>query len=128
MGNAMSERQEVFILNAIETWNTSVAKQLAQDGDTPWKDVLARMLPEAIALFMPSLHPDVDWSRGYSLLDKELQQVAPDAESGRRTVELQLWQQVQEVRGARVPYISSLERYAIERGLAKGRAEGRAAG
>lgn len=33
------------------------------------------------------MHGEIDWSRGYETLDKELQQVTPDAEDGRRIVD-----------------------------------------
>jgi hypothetical protein len=31
--------------------------------------------------------PEIDWEKGYEFLDKELQKVAPDAKTGRRTVD-----------------------------------------
>ena len=39
-------------------------------------------------MFFPAAHDDIDWSRGYEMLDKELQQIAPDAETGRRVVDV----------------------------------------
>ena len=39
---------------------------------------------EFLDLLFPEIHEQVDWSQGYSFLDKELQQVTPDANSGRR--------------------------------------------
>jgi hypothetical protein len=54
------------------------------DYDSPWKEALARYLPDAFALFFPEVHAQVDWGRGYILLDKELQQVTRDADLGRR--------------------------------------------
>lgn len=35
-------------------------------------------------MLFPAIHTEVDWSQGYSFMDKELQQVTPDANSGRR--------------------------------------------
>lgn len=49
------------------------------DYDSPWKEALERYFPEA--------HEDIDWSRGYEFLDKELQQVVRDAASGKRHVD-----------------------------------------
>jgi hypothetical protein len=37
-----------------------------------------------MALFFPTAHADIDWSRPVAFLDKELQQVALEAETGRR--------------------------------------------
>lgn len=54
------------------------------DYDSPWKEALSRDLPEALALFFPAVYAEIDWSRGYTLLDKELQQVTRDADLGRR--------------------------------------------
>ena len=54
------------------------------DFDSPWKEALERYLPWFLAFFFPEIHADIDWSRGYESLDKELQQVAHDAELGLR--------------------------------------------
>ena len=60
----------------------------AADWDSPWKEVLAAFLPDAIALFLPETHALIDWLRPYELLDKELQQIAPEGVGGRRVVDL----------------------------------------
>ncbi len=39
---------------------------------------------ELLDLLFPAIHEQVDWPKGYSFLDKELQQVTADASSGRR--------------------------------------------
>ncbi len=57
------------------------------DFDGPWKEVLDLYLEEAIAFFFPAAHADIDWSRGYHALDKELQQVAPDGERAAQAVD-----------------------------------------
>jgi hypothetical protein len=44
-----------------------------------WKSIL-----KSSALFFPHAHADIDWSRPVEFLDKELQQVALEAETGRR--------------------------------------------
>ncbi len=63
------------------------------DFDSPWKDALDEYLPSFIALFFPVMHGEIDWSRGYETLDKELQQITPDADDGRRYVDklVQVW-------------------------------------
>lgn len=35
-----------------------------------------------------NIHNDIDWSHGYELLNKELQQIVPRASRGRRYVDL----------------------------------------
>jgi hypothetical protein len=57
------------------------------DYDSPWKDALDRYFQAFLALFFPYIHADIDWSRGYEALDKEFQQLVPDAEVGRRYVD-----------------------------------------
>ena len=37
-----------------------------------------------MALLFPGIYPEIDWSNGHSFLDKELQQITPDADNGRR--------------------------------------------
>jgi hypothetical protein len=54
------------------------------DYDSPWKEALERYFPDFLALLFPRIHPAIDWSKGHEFLDKELQQVVRDAESGRR--------------------------------------------
>ena len=58
--------------------------QLNSDHDSPWKDALEWYFAEFMALLFPDFETEIDWSRGYSFLDKELQQVSADANSGRR--------------------------------------------
>lgn len=54
------------------------------DHDSPWKMALEAYFQEFLGLLFPAIHKQVDWSQGYSFLDKELQQITADAESGRR--------------------------------------------
>lgn len=54
------------------------------DYDSPWKEALERYFPDFLALLFPRIHTAIDWSKGHEFLDKELQQVVRDAESGRR--------------------------------------------
>lgn len=57
------------------------------DYDSPWKDALDRYFEPFMALFFPDAHAQIDWSRGYEALDKELHQVVREAELGRRVVD-----------------------------------------
>jgi hypothetical protein len=54
------------------------------DYDSPWKDILEAYFEECIEFFFPDVHPEIDWSRGYEFLDKELQQIVREAEVGTR--------------------------------------------
>ena len=52
------------------------------DFDSPWKESLGLYFPSFLALFLPDAHADIDWSRGYESLDKELIGLAPESEHG----------------------------------------------
>ena len=52
--------------------------------DSPWKDALEEYFTEFLVLFFPEVHGDIDWSLGYTFLDKELQQVTRNSEAGPR--------------------------------------------
>ncbi len=55
--------------------------------------MLERYFESFLAFFFPVAHAEIDWSRGYIFLDKELQQVTRDAELGRRIADklIQVW-------------------------------------
>ncbi|HZZ79277.1 MAG TPA: hypothetical protein VFE62_12215 [Gemmataceae bacterium] len=55
--------------------------------DSPWKEVLDQYFEAFVAFFFPQIHRAIDWPRGFETLDKELQQIMPDAEIGRRYVD-----------------------------------------
>ena len=55
--------------------------------DSPWKEVVEIYLPEFIAFFFPEAYDAINWDRGFEFLDQELQQVARDAELGKRFVD-----------------------------------------
>jgi hypothetical protein len=57
------------------------------DYDSPWKEALDVFFEAFLKLFFPQIHADVDWSRGWESLDKELQQIAPETDVGRRYVD-----------------------------------------
>ena len=54
------------------------------DDDSPWKTILERYFSDFLAFFFPEAHAGIDWTHGYTLLDKELQKVVRDAKLGRR--------------------------------------------
>ena len=54
------------------------------DYDSPWKQMLARYFPAFLEFFFPAAYAGIDWTQGYTLLDKELQKVVRDATLGQR--------------------------------------------
>ncbi|MBG1269596.1 cytosolic protein [Nostoc sp. WHI] len=61
--------------------------------DSPWKEAIETYFQECIEFFFPVAAEGIDWKRGYTFLDKELQQVIRDAELGQRFVDklVQVW-------------------------------------
>ncbi len=57
------------------------------DYDSPWKEVLDRYFKDFMAFFFPTIYTAIDWSRGYEMLDKELQQIVRESRSGRLYVD-----------------------------------------
>jgi hypothetical protein len=57
------------------------------DYDSPWKEALALLFGAFVDFYFPTASPDIDWSRSYENLDKELQQVLRDAEAGKRVID-----------------------------------------
>ena len=57
------------------------------DFDSPWKKALEIYFRAFLELFFPHIHDDIDWSRGFELLDKELQKIVRTSEGGRLYVD-----------------------------------------
>jgi hypothetical protein len=57
---------------------------LRSDQDSPWKDILRQYFQDAIAFFFPQTAARIDWHRPHEFLDKEFQQIAPEAAIGKR--------------------------------------------
>ena len=57
------------------------------DFDSPWKEALELFFPACLQFFFGQVHAEIDWSREYEALDKELQQIVRDAAVGRRYVD-----------------------------------------
>jgi len=55
-----------------------------RDDDSPWKEALERFFPEFLALLFPSVHAEIDWSKGVQFLDKEFQQLVREAKTTKR--------------------------------------------
>lgn len=57
--------------------------QLQADYDSPWKDALELYLEDFLIFFFPNVYQLIDWQKPPVPLDKELQQVVREAESGK---------------------------------------------
>ncbi len=55
--------------------------------DTPWKEAIEHHFPEFMAFYFPDAHSQIDWQKGHTFLDQELQSVVRDAELGKRFVD-----------------------------------------
>lgn len=58
------------------------------DYDSPWKVALHKYLESFLAFFFPKVHADIDWARGYELLDKEFQQITRGAQVGKQVADM----------------------------------------
>jgi hypothetical protein len=63
-----------------------VQKKGRKNLDSPWKDALDIFFKDFIEFCFPKMAAEIDWSKGYTLLDKELHSITKDAETGQRTV------------------------------------------
>ncbi|MFN3649806.1 MAG: transposase [Armatimonadota bacterium] len=59
----------------------------ADELDGPWKEALELEFPGFFRLFFPEAAAEVDWVRGYTFLDKELERVVRRAKVGPRVVD-----------------------------------------
>ncbi|MEI2578173.1 DUF4351 domain-containing protein [Scytonema sp. PRP1] len=64
------------------------------DNDSPWKEILEAYFPQAMQFFFPQTAALINWERPHEFLDKEFQQIARDAEQGRRYADklVKVWQ------------------------------------
>ncbi|MGM3307847.1 DUF4351 domain-containing protein [Anabaena sp. WFMT] len=64
------------------------------DQDSPWKEILEAYFPQAMQFFFPQTAALINWERPHEFLDKEFQQIARDAEQGRRYADklVKAWQ------------------------------------
>ena len=65
----------------------------SDDYDSPWKEILEEYFQDFMDFFFPEIACEIDWDKGHTFLDKELQQVVRDAELGRRLADklAQVW-------------------------------------
>ncbi|MEH1852237.1 MAG: DUF4351 domain-containing protein [Nostoc sp.] len=64
------------------------------DNDSPWKEILEAYFPQAMQFFFPETAELINWERPHEFLDKEFQQIAREAELGRRYADklVKVWQ------------------------------------
>ncbi|MEH2315428.1 MAG: DUF4351 domain-containing protein [Nostoc sp.] len=64
------------------------------DNDSPWKEILEGYFPQAMQFFFPQTAALINWERPHEFLDKEFQQIAREAELGRRYADklVKVWQ------------------------------------
>lgn len=69
-----------------------MAKQY-NDQDSPWKEILENYFPEFIKFFFGNVYQEIDWDKGYTFLDKELQKIIRASEQGRKIVDklIKVW-------------------------------------
>ena len=60
---------------------------MSADYDSVWKEALDIYFEPFLALLFPQVHRQINWACPYEPLDKEFQQIVPDAEVGRRYVD-----------------------------------------
>jgi hypothetical protein len=66
-----------------------------QDFDSPWKEALEVYFEQFMAFFFPEAYGEIDWTRGFEFLDKELRQIARGAALGERRVDklVRVWRE-----------------------------------
>ncbi len=55
--------------------------------DSPWKEAIEEYFSDFLLFFFPEVHADINWSKGYTFLDKELQKVVRQATITERNVD-----------------------------------------
>jgi hypothetical protein len=59
-------------------------KKMTPTPDELWKKIIEDLFEDFMAFFMPELYRDIDFTKGYNFLDKELTTLFPDAEETKR--------------------------------------------
>ena len=61
-----------------------MSEQLSANYDTPWKEALQQYFEPFLSFCFPAVHALIDWSQSPESLDKELEQIVRQADSGER--------------------------------------------
>jgi len=59
-------------------------KKQVTEQDSMWKEIVETYFPQLMEFFFNKIYQEIDFSRGYSFLDKELEKVVRDCEIGKR--------------------------------------------
>jgi len=57
------------------------------DSDNPWKEAIEEFFPEFMSLLFLNVSNQIDWSKNWTFLDKELQKITKKSETGNRYVD-----------------------------------------
>ena len=60
---------------------------MSQDYDSPWKDALEEVPERFLALLLPEIHAEIDWTRPPEAQEQELRKAHPLAATGKRIVD-----------------------------------------
>lgn len=71
----------------IKPINDGESMQPKTELDTPWKKILDDYFKDFVEYCLPEQHQEIDWSRGYKTLDKELSKISRDAPVSNRVVD-----------------------------------------
>jgi hypothetical protein len=55
--------------------------------DEAWKVIIEKLFPDFLAFFFPQIYKDINLSRGFEFLDKELQKILKRSEVGKKIVD-----------------------------------------
>ena len=64
--------------------NIGKRRRETSEYDSAWKDVIEEHFEAFLEFFFPDIHKDIDFSKGYDFLSKELRKIAPDGKVGKR--------------------------------------------
>ncbi|MBE9200793.1 MULTISPECIES: Rpn family recombination-promoting nuclease/putative transposase [unclassified Nodularia (in: cyanobacteria)] len=67
--------------------------EVRADYDGAWKEGVEQYFEAFLAFFFPEIQAEIDWTRGYEFLDKELQQLMRESEVGKQVVDklIKVW-------------------------------------
>ncbi len=77
---------------------TLLKRKSRADADSPWKLALDLYFADFMNCCFTDIAREIDWSKGYEFMDKEMQTIAYDASIGRRTTDkiIKLWRKDQQ--------------------------------
>jgi len=74
-----------IIYEAVDIYITeNSAMPIRNDFDSPWKEIIEKYFESFMQFFYPEIACEIDWTKGYESLDKELMQITREARVGGR--------------------------------------------